>query len=110
MLSFAYSIGLLLAIGGVTLMDWHGKLAFWYDARRTILTVGAAMILFIVWDLLGIHFGIFFMGSSPYMLGIHLWPQFPVEELFFLFLICYMPLLIYRGVESGYHHLPRFKR
>lgn len=110
MFKWAYALGILLAIGGVMLMDWQGKLAFWHDKARTALTVGTAMVLFTIWDLLGIHFGIFFKGDSPYMLGIQLWPHFPIEELLFLFLLCYMPLLIYRGVQSGYHHLPRFKR
>ena len=110
MFKFAYAFCILLAIGGVMLMDWHGKLGFWHDKRRTALAVFTGVALFVIWDLLGIHFGIFFKGNSPYMLGLEVWPEFPVEELLFLFLLCYMPLLIYRGVERGYRHLPRFKR
>ena len=110
MLSLSYAFGILLAISGVALMDRQGKLAFWHDKVRTSLTVFSAMGVFIVWDLLGIHLGIFFKGDSPYMLGFEILPQFPVEELLFLFLLCYMPLLIYRGVQNGYRHLPRFKR
>lgn len=110
MLKWSYALGLLFAISGILLLDWHGKLAFWYDKKRTILTVASAMMIFIIWDLLGIHFNIFFNENSPYTLSILLFPNFPVEELLFLFIICYMPLTIYRGVQRGYHHLPFIKR
>ena len=68
------------------------------------------MAIFIVWDLLGIYFNVFFNGNSPYTLGVELLPQFPPEELLFLFLICYMPLVLYQGAQRGYRHLLRFKR
>lgn len=110
MLSWSYAIGILFALSGLLLIDRHGKLAFWHDAKRTALTVVSAMGIFIAWDLLGIHFGIFFNGDSPYTLGLELLPQFPVEELLFLFLLCYMPLVIYRGVQRGYRHLLHTQR
>jgi lycopene cyclase domain-containing protein len=87
MLKFSYALGLLLAITGVGMLDWHGKLAFWYDRKRTLLTVATALVVFIIWDVLGITFDIFRDGDSPYTLSIFLMPQFPVEELLFLFLI-----------------------
>ena len=92
-----YLLALCVSIGGLVLLDWRYKLAFWHDARRTALTVGIAMAVFIVWDLIGIGLGIFFKGHGAYMLPVELLPEFPIEELFFLFLLCYVTLLIFRG-------------
>lgn len=94
---FIYLGALLVSIGGLLLIDHRWKLVFWHDARRTALTIGIAMGIFVVWDLLGIGLGIFFHGGSLLTLPLRLAPEFPVEELFFLFLLCYVALLLYRG-------------
>lgn len=92
-------LGLLLfSISGLMTLDWRHKLAFWYDARRTALTIGFGIAVFVVWDILGIVLGIFFHGNSPYTLPFRLAPEFPIEELFFLFLLCYVTLILYRGL------------
>lgn len=63
------------------------------------------MAIFLVWDVLGISLGIFFSGGSPYTLPYMVAPELPVEEFFFLFLLCYITLLIYRGQQRGFRHL-----
>ena len=98
MISFAYLFGLLVGITGMAIIDWRYELAFWLDRRRTLLTIGAAVLIFIIWDLLGISLGIFFHGGSQFTLPIRLLPEFPLEELFFLILLCYCTLVIYQGV------------
>lgn len=94
-----YLSGLLFSLAGLTAIDWRHKLAFWYDARRSALTISSAVLTFIVWDLLGIGLGIFYYGGSVLTLPLRLAPEFPVEEIFFLTLLCYVTLLIYRAVE-----------
>lgn len=104
MLSFTYLFGLFIGIAGMAIIDWRYKLAFWHDRRRTILTVVAAVAIFTVWDLLGIGLGIFFHGGSAFSLPLRLLPEFPLEELFFLTLLCYCTLVIYNGIL---HRWPR---
>ena len=94
-----YLIGLLLAITGMGIIDWRYKLAFWHNRQRAMATIGTGMAIFLVWDFLGIFLGIFKHGGSPYSLPFTLAPEFPVEELFFLFLLCYCTLVIYNGVS-----------
>lgn len=94
---FFYLAGLLVSIGGLALLDRRFKLAFWYDKKRTALTLAVAIGIFLVWDILGISLGIFLHGNSPYSLPFTIAPQFPVEEIVFLFLLCYSALIIYRG-------------
>ncbi len=92
MFALTISIGLLLSV------DYRYKLAFWHDARRTAWTVGVTMLVFVVWDIIGINLGIFYKGDSRYMLPFVIAQEFPVEELLFLFLLSFVTLLLYRGL------------
>ncbi len=100
MTQWFYLAALLVSISCLLLIDYRYKLAFWHDYKRTIVTLAATIGLFIIWDILGISLGIFFDGNSPYMLPVRLLPHFPVEELFFLFLLSYVTLLIYTGARK----------
>jgi lycopene cyclase domain-containing protein len=97
---FFYLIGLLIGLAGMATIDYRYRLAFWRDRKRTLLTIGTAVGIFIVWDVLGIMLGIFSHGQSPFSLPFTIAPEFPLEELFFLALLCYCTLVIYKGVEA----------
>lgn len=97
---FAYLFALLFSLAGMITLDWRHKLALFYDRRRTMLTLAIGVAVFIVWDIAGIVLGIFFSGQSPYMSGIYLGPEFPIEELFFLTFLCYFTLIMYRLLET----------
>lgn len=99
-MSLIYLLGLLIGITGMAIIDHRFKLAFWYDKRRTLLTIGTAVAIFIIWDILGIAFGIFSHGQSAFSLPFTIAPEFPIEELFFLTLLCYCTLVIFRGVQQ----------
>lgn len=99
MVAWAYLVALVVSISCLLLIDYRWKLAFWYDAKRTALTLVCAIAIFIVWDVIGIALGIFFHGGSEFALPFVIAPEFPIEELFFLFLLTFVTLLIYRGVE-----------
>jgi len=96
-----YLVGLLVSIGCLSLIDRRYSLAFYHDARRSCLVMAAAIGLFIGWDLAGIGLGIFYHGSSHYALDFTLLPEFPLEELLFLFLLCYVSLLAYQFAQKG---------
>jgi lycopene cyclase domain-containing protein len=49
----------------------------------------------LLWDVVGIAEGVFFRGSGPWMTGILLGPELPLEELFFVILLCYSTLVAY---------------
>jgi len=93
-----FLLGLLVAIGGLALLDRRFQLAFWRNSQRTIKTLAVAILVFIAWDLSGIALGIFLHGNSAYSLPFTLLPEFPLEEIVFLFLLCYSALLLYRGI------------
>ncbi|MBC7565117.1 lycopene cyclase domain-containing protein [Candidatus Saccharibacteria bacterium] len=99
-MQWAYLVFLIIAIGCLVLIDRRFSLAFFYNLKRTALTLAVAVWLFIAWDILGIKFGIFFHGNSPYSLPYRIIPEFPIEELFFLFVLSYSSLLIYRFMQK----------
>jgi len=70
-------------------------LFFWSDWRRATIVLAAGLVFFIVWDLAGISQGIFFRGETDFMTGLQLAPELPLEELFFLTLLCYLTMNAY---------------
>lgn len=97
MMQFGYLAALLVSIGCLMMIDRRFRLAWWADARATLATILLTVAIFIVWDLLGIGLGVFWHGGGAYSLPIRLLPEFPLEELFFLWLLSYVTLLLYTG-------------
>ena len=93
----AYLTAILLSITGLALIDRRWDLALFNQTKRTLITVAIGLIFFLIWDLNGIALGIFWEGSRTFLVGIDLLPQLPLEEPFFLILLCYMLLLCYLG-------------
>ena len=103
-MTFAYLLILLLSIAGMFVLDLRFKLVFFRDARVSAISLVLGVAMFTAWDDMGIHFGIFFRGSGQWMTGLQLFPEYPIEELFFLGLLNYLTLNILefaRRVRGG---------
>ncbi len=99
MLSFAYLTALVVSLLGLGLIDRRHRLAlFAGQVSRTLITVGVGVAFFLVWDVVGISQGVFFRGAGPYQTGVLIGPELPLEEVFFLTLLCYVTLLAYLGI------------
>jgi len=99
MTGLLYLAALLVSLGGLTLLDWRHRIAVFAEPRRALLTIAAGIVVFLLWDAAGIGLGIFFRGDGPYMTGVLLAPELPLEELFFLALLVYQTLLLWRWLE-----------
>ena len=97
MQQFYYIFALLVSITGLATLDRRFQLAFWNNRKKAMNVMVLSVIFFVAWDLLGIALGIFFHGESNYTLPIRIVPEFPVEELLFLFVLNYSALLLYLG-------------
>ena len=93
-----YLLALAIALTGMIMLDRRFVLFFWRDARRAAITLVAGVVFFLVWDLAGIGLGIFFRGETEFMTGMQLAPELPLEELFFLTLLCYLTMNVYGAV------------
>lgn len=97
---YLYLLALLISIAGVGLIDHKHRLVFFADPKAAALTIGIGVAVFLTWDLVGIALGIFFRGNAPHLSGLLLAPELPLEELFFLILLCYNTLLVYRWAQK----------
>ena len=95
-MSFLYLGALLIALVGIGLLDFRHKLAFCGgSALRSVVIIAVSVAFFVVWDVVGIATGVFFRGGGPWMTGVLLGPELPLEELFFLMVLTYSTLVSY---------------
>ncbi len=97
---FLYLLALAVALAGMVLLDRRLRLFFWHDARRAGIVLCCGILFFLAWDLAGISLGIFFRGETEFMTGLQLAPELPVEEVFFLTLLCYLTMNVYGAVAA----------
>ena len=95
LVNFAYLAALAVALTGMVLLDRRFTLFFWRDARRAGVVLVSGVVFFLVWDLGGILLGIFFRGQTDFMTGLLIGPELPIEEVFFLTLLCYNTMNAY---------------
>ncbi|WFR68039.1 lycopene cyclase domain-containing protein [Curtobacterium flaccumfaciens] len=84
-----YLAGLVVSLVGMTVLDARFRLFFWRAPWRAAAVMVVGVAFFLLWDVLGIALGIFFIGPQNLLTGVLLAPDVPLEELFFLLLLCY---------------------
>ena len=94
-----YLVALAIALTGMVMLDRRFGLFFWRSARTAAVVLVAGVAFFLVWDLFGIGLGIFFRGETDFMTGLQLAPELPIEEVFFLTLLCYLTMNLYGALE-----------
>jgi lycopene cyclase domain-containing protein len=101
-----YLLALAIAVTGMILLDRRFALFFWRDARRAAIVLLVGLGFFLAWDLTGIGLGIFFRGETVFMTGIQIAPELPIEEVFFLTLMCYLTMNIYGWLSQAKRMAP----
>ena len=96
-----YLAALANALTGMVMLDRRIGLFFWRDPPRAAIVLVAGVLFFLAWDLCGIGLGIFFRGETSFMTGLLLAPELPVEELFFLTLLCYLTMNLFGRLSSA---------
>ena len=94
-MSGLYLIGLLVALAGMVVLDVRFRLFFGRGPVRAAIVLVLGVAFFLAWDAAGIGLGIFFRGTSTLLVGMQLAPELPLEELFFLTLLCYLTMNAY---------------
>jgi lycopene cyclase domain-containing protein len=95
-----YLAALVVSLSCMALLDWRFRLFFWRDAKRAAIVLVLGVVFFLAWDVAGIGLDIFYRGETEIMTGILLAPELPLEEAFFLTLLCYLTMNVY-GWLSG---------
>jgi lycopene cyclase domain-containing protein len=90
-----YLIGLVVALVGMVVLDLRFRLFFGRAPLRAAVVLVLGLAFFLAWDVAGVGLHIFFRGGSRWLLGLQLAPEVPIEELFFLALLCYLTMNVY---------------
>ena len=99
-MTLLYLAALMVALTGMIVLDRRFGLFFWRDRRRAAIVLVAGVAFFLVWDLAGVGLGIFFRGETAFMTGIQIAPEVPLEEVFFLTLLCYLTMNAYAAAGA----------
>jgi len=95
-----YLAAVLVSLTGMVVLDRRFGLFFWRDARRAAIVLVAGVLFLLAWDVAGVSLGVFFRGETEFMTGLQIAPEIPVEEVFFLTLLCYLTMNLF-GAFSG---------
>jgi lycopene cyclase domain-containing protein len=94
--SFLYLAALLVSITGLATLDFKFKLAV-AKSWGYLCFIFIPVVFFLVWDIAGISLGIFFRGGAEHVMGILVYEEMPLEEIFFLILLSYSALLLLKS-------------
>jgi lycopene cyclase domain-containing protein len=83
-----YLVGLLVSIAGLVVLDLRLRLFLGAAPLRAGVVLAVGVVGFLAWDLAGVHLGVFFEGPQHLLVGVDLARDVPLEELFFLVLLC----------------------
>ena len=103
-MNYLYLAALIVSIAGMIVLDLRFKLFFAAAPLRAAIVLVVGVAFFLAWDVAGITLGIFFRGNPDLLTGVQLAPELPLEELFFLVLLCYTTMNAYssiRGLSSA---------
>lgn len=98
-MSALYLVGLLVALTGMVVLDLRFRLFFGVAPVRAAIVLVLGVAFFLAWDASGIGLGIFFRGNPALLVGVQLAPELPLEELFFLTLLCYLTMNAYGALS-----------
>lgn len=97
---YFYLLSILISLACLVAVDLKWSLALKKNLKATLGTVFLAVGLFLIWDVMGVSLNIFFEGQSRFATGFMISPHIPIEEIFFLTLLSYITLLLYRGFSK----------
>ena len=96
----SYLAILVFSLLGLAGLDFRFKMAFFLEPVRSLISTVPVFLLLLVWDISGILLGIFFIGDSNLLTGVILAPELPLEEIFFLALLCYSTLILFLAAQK----------
>jgi len=100
-MGFVYLAALLVSLFGMVMLDRRFHLFFWRDVPRAAVTLLVGVVFFLIWDVVGIDLGIFFRGETSFMTGVLVATELPLEEVFFLALLCYLTMNLLAGARMA---------
>lgn len=98
-MNVVYLACLVVSFICVLTVDLRFRLFLGRSVRDGAIVLAAGVAFFLIWDLFGIGLGIFARGDGPFMTGILLAPELPIEEPIFLLFLCEVTMVLVLGAE-----------
>lgn len=98
-MSLVYLGSLLVCLACMIAIDVRLRLFLGRDWRRALVVLAVGVAFFLAWDLAGIALGIFLRGDGPFMTGVMLAPELPLEEPIFLLFLCEVTMVLVLGAQ-----------
>ena len=93
-MKYTYLAILFFSITGMIIIDWRYKLVFYDVPKAATRAIAIMMAILLFVDVIGINWNVF-ATNTIHVSGIFLGnPNLPIEEIFFLFLLCYFVLVL----------------
>ena len=102
-MSLLYLAALAVALTGMVMLDRRFRLFFWAAPWRAAVVLVVGLAFFLAWDIAGVGLGVFFRGETSFMTGLQVAPEVPLEEVFFLTLLCYLTMNAYGAASRLLH-------
>jgi lycopene cyclase domain-containing protein len=96
-----YLVALLVSIAGLVTLDLRWRLFLGAAPLRAAIVLAVGVAGFLAWDAAGVGLGIFFEGRNTLLVGLDLARDVPLEELFFLILLCLSAMEAFALVERA---------
>jgi lycopene cyclase domain-containing protein len=96
-----YLVALLVSIAGLVTLDLRWRLFLGAAPLRAVIVLAVGVAGFLAWDAAGVGLGIFFEGRNTLLVGLDLARDVPLEELFFLILLCLSAMEAFALVERA---------
>lgn len=87
-MNWLYLAALCVSIAGLLVLDARLRLFVFAAPLRALAVLVVGVAGFLLWDVAGIRLGIFFEGNRALLTGVDLARDLPLEEVFFLVLLC----------------------
>jgi lycopene cyclase domain-containing protein len=97
--TYGYLLALLVSFGCVVAVDMRFRLCLGRSLPSALLVLGVGLAFFLAWDAAGIGLSIFARGDSPFLLGVMLAPELPLEEPIFLLFLCEVTMVLVLGAQ-----------
>lgn len=98
-MSFLYLAALMVSAFCVVLVDVRFRLFLGRAPREAAIVLAVGLAFFLAWDLFGIGLGIFVRGTGPFLTGVMLAPELPLEEPLFLLFLCELTMVLVLGAR-----------
>lgn len=92
---YTYLSLLLISLIGLFYFDYKKKFVIFAKNGSSLRDIVFASSLFLIIDIIGVVNNIFY-SNPKYIIGVHVFPGVPIEEIFFLFLFSYFSLIVWR--------------